>query len=56
MRRGGGQGGVIALMVVVELGGSHLVEWYKMSYYSSTDYSDFLGPKSKVFWQNTNVF
>ncbi len=28
----------------VELGGLHLVELFKMSYYSSKDYSEFLGP------------
>jgi hypothetical protein len=29
----------------VELGGLHLVELHKMSYYSSKEYSEFLGPK-----------
>ena len=32
-------------MIVVELGGSHLVELYKKSYYSIKDYSEILGPK-----------
>ena len=62
MCTGGGGGGVIAPIVVVELGGSHLIELYKMSYYSSKYYSEFWANnldcfgKTQMCFENQNTF